>query len=106
MATVLNTYGTLTVVNGYSAKYIWNLDETGCFWRALPDKGCNQKMKACKGGKQSKKRITVTFTVNAVGESESMPIVIWKSDNRRCFKRVNKSQLPVQYFSQNMSKHG
>lgn len=57
-------------------------------------------MKACKGGKQSKQRKTVTFIVNAVGASEAKPIVIWKSDKPRCFKRVNKSQLPVQYFSQ------
>ena len=56
-------------------------------------------MKACKGGKQSKQQITVTFIVNAVGASEAKPIVIWKSGKPRCFKRVNKSQLPVQYFS-------
>ena len=37
-------------------------------------------MKACKGGKQSKQQITVTFIVNAVGGSEAKPIVIWKSD--------------------------
>ena len=57
-------------------------------------------MKDCKGGKQSKQWITVTFIVNAAGASESKPIVIWKSDKPRCFKKVNKSQLPVQYFSQ------
>ena len=88
------------IVHGYSADDIWNLDETGCFWRALPDKGFNQRAKDCKGGKQSKQRITVTFIVNAAGASEAKPIVIWKSDKPRCFKKVNKSQLPVQYFSQ------
>lgn len=30
------------ILQGYSAEDIWNLDETGCFWRALPDKGFNQ----------------------------------------------------------------
>lgn len=88
------------ILQGYSAKDILNLDETGCFWRALPDKGFNQRTKACKGGKQSKQRITVTFIVNAVGASEAKPIVIWKSEKPRCFKNVKKSQLPVQYFSQ------
>ena len=88
------------ILHGYSADDIWNLDETGCFWRALPDKGFNQRAKDCKGGKQSKQRITVTFIVNAAGASEAKPIVIWKSYKPRCFKKVNKSQLPVQYFSQ------
>ena len=27
------------ILEGYSPEDIWNLDETGCFWRALPDKG-------------------------------------------------------------------
>ena len=30
------------ILQGCSAKDIWNVDETGCFWRALPDKGFNQ----------------------------------------------------------------
>ena len=89
------------ILQGYSAEDIWNLDETGRFWRALPDKGFNQRVKECKGGKQSKQQITVTFIVNAVGASEAKSIVIWKSNKPRCFKKVNKSQLPVQYFSQN-----
>ena len=38
--------------------------------------------------------------MNAAGESEVKPIVIWKSENPRCFKNVNKKRLPVQYFSQ------
>ena len=41
-----------------------------------------------------------TFIVNAAGESEIKPIVIWKSASPRCFKRINKSQLPVEYYNQ------
>ena len=88
------------IPEGYSPEDIWNLDETGCFWRALPDKSFGQRTKECKGGKKSKQRMTVTFIVNAAGASEAMPIVIWKSEKPRCFKHVNKSQLPVLYFSQ------
>ena len=87
------------ILNGYSAHNIWNLDETGVFWRALPDKGLSERSKQCRGGKKCKQWITVTFIVNAAGESEVKPIVIWKSDNPRCFKGVDKSQLPVLYFS-------
>ena len=88
------------IPEGYSAQDIRNLDETGCFWRALPDKGFSQRTKECKGGKKSNQRMTVTFIVNAAGASEAMPIVIWKSEKPRCFEHVKKSQLPVLYFSQ------
>ena len=57
-------------------------------------------MKQCKGKKKSKQRFTVTFIVNGAGKSESKPIVIWRSENPRCFKGIKKSTLPVEYFSQ------
>ena len=78
------------ILEGYSAQDIWNLDETGCFWRALPDKGFSQRTKECKGGKKSEQRMTVTFIV---GASEAMPIVIWKSEKPRCFKHVQKASF-------------
>ncbi len=87
------------LVRGYKAEDIWNLDETGCFWKALPDKGFGRKKTECKGGKKSKHRFTIAFIVNAAGGKE-MPVVIWKSNNPRCFKGIIKSQLPVNYFNQ------
>lgn len=66
------------LLQGYEAKNIWNLDETGCFWKALPEKGFGQKKKECKGGNKTKERLTIAFITNAAGSKE-MPIVIWKS---------------------------
>ena len=40
------------LVRGYSAENIWNLDETGCFWCALPEHGFGEKGSQCKGGKK------------------------------------------------------
>ena len=65
------------------ARNIWNCDETGCYWKALPDKGLAEKKKECKGGNY---RLQFLFFVNAIGESECPPVVIWKSENPRCFK--------------------
>ena len=31
--------------------HIWNMDESGCFFKVLPSKGLVQKWKKCKGGK-------------------------------------------------------
>lgn len=56
------------------------MDETEVFWnsKALPSKGFGEKGKGCKGGKQSKHRITVAFFACAAGVKEK-PIFIWKS---------------------------
>ena len=40
------------ILEGYEAQDIWNTDETGCFWKALPDKGLAERKKQCKGGKK------------------------------------------------------
>lgn len=42
------------IVQGYEKDNIWNMDETGIFWRALPDHGFGQKSVSCKDGKKSK----------------------------------------------------
>ena len=76
------------------------IHENCVFWQALPDKGFRQRVKQCNGGKKSKQRLTVTFIVNSVGKSETKLIVIWRSENTRCFKGINKSKLHVEYFSQ------
>jgi len=87
------------VLQGYAKRDIWNLDETGVFWKALPERGFVQKGRSCKGGKKSKQRFTIAFIANADGGKEK-PVVIWKYENPRCFKNLNKSFLPVSYFSQ------
>ena len=40
------------IVHGYRKEDIWNLDETGFFWQALPDRGFIEKGKRCAGGKK------------------------------------------------------
>ena len=87
------------IVQGYEKEDIWNMDETGVFWRALPDSGFGQKSSSCKGGKKSKQRITIAFFVSASGHKEKA-VVIWKSENPRCLQRFDKAILPVSYYSQ------
>lgn len=68
----------------YTADNIWNLDETGCFWRALPDRSLVQAKISCKGGKKSKNCVMVAFFANATGTKEKL-VVIYKSASPRCF---------------------
>jgi len=37
--------------------------------------------------------------LRSLGENEK-PVAIWKSSKPRCFKNVNKAQLPVSYYNQ------
>jgi len=71
--------------SGYSPKDIFNMDETGYFYRALPDKTLEIKTRACKGGKLAKDRVTLALTCSCTGETLK-PIVIGKSKNPRCFR--------------------
>ena len=87
------------ICKDYTADNIWNVDETGCHWRALPDRGLGQVKVSCKGGKKSKNRVTVAFFANATGMKEK-PMVIYKSAKPCCFKRIDKKNLPVSYYNQ------
>ena len=86
---------------GYHLKDTWNMNESGCFFKALPSKGLAHKGKKCKGGKKSKQRMTVAFFVSADGGKVGKPIVIWKSKKPRCFKRSNAALKleQVSYFA-------
>ena len=78
------------------------MDETGVFWKALPDRGFGGRSKNCKGGKKSKQRITVALFASAAGTKEK-PVVIWNAKTPRCMKCFDKSVLPVDYRSQKRS---
>ena len=77
-----------SVVKGYNLCDVFNMDETGLFFRMLPDKSLstNDKVKGCK---KIKDRITVALCSNADGSEKLKPLVIGKSENPRCFKSFN-----------------
>ena len=79
----------------YVSENMWNLNETGCFWRALPDHGFGKKGSQCKGEKKAKKRVTVALIANATGGKEAA-IIVRKSAKPRCFKGIHPTRLPVQ----------
>ena len=83
---------------GYAAKDIFNMDETGVFYRALPDRTLNVKGSDCHGGKKSKERLTVVLCCSLTGEMLT-PLVIGKSANPRCFRNLSKDALPVTWKS-------
>ena len=67
-----------TLVQGYAPEIIWNEDETACFFGALPERTLADAKKQCKGVKNAKQRITLSFIANAARGKE-VPIVIGKA---------------------------
>lgn len=41
------------ILEGYDEANVVNMDETGCFWKALPQKGFAEKGKVCQGGNRA-----------------------------------------------------
>ena len=81
------------------------MDESGCFFKALPAKGLAQKGKKTKGGKKSKQRIIVAFFVSADRGNVGKPIVIWRSKKSRCFRLTSASDklAEVSHFDDSKS---
>ena len=73
------------LTSGYELRNIWNMDELGLFFKALPKKGLAENLRRCKGGKKSKQSLTAAFFVATNGSKISEPAVIWKSRSQRYF---------------------
>ena len=46
------------ITTAWNARDIWNMDETGCFWRGLPENTLDAKGRRCTGGEKAKQRLT------------------------------------------------
>ena len=77
-------------------KDIFNLDETGLFFKDTSKKTFHFTGDDCAGGKMSKERITVSLCSSMLGEKLKL-LVIGKSRKPRCFKNIDPHTLPVIY---------
>lgn len=82
------------LLSSYSAENIHNADETGLYFRALPQHTFSFQNEAAKGHKICKERVTVLCCVSMTGKKKKL-LVVGKSKQPRCFKGVKK--LPVDY---------
>lgn len=81
----------------YSNNDIFNGDETGLFYKLVPNQTLKFQKEKCHGGKKSKDRITVLVCANMTGTEKRKLLVIGKSKTPRCFKNCNT--LPVNYVA-------
>jgi hypothetical protein len=85
-----------TLLKGYNPRDIYNMDETGLFYRMPPDKGLASQQTA--GVKGDKTRITLAFCVNADGSDIREPLFIGHARRPRCFDKKDGYDLGFDYY--------
>lgn len=85
-----------SLIEGYDRNDIFNADETGLFYRALPDKTLCYKGETCSGRKIAKERLTVLLCASLEG-AKLKPLVIGKALHPRCFKGVHMDLMGVDW---------
>ncbi|GFO41360.1 tigger transposable element-derived protein [Plakobranchus ocellatus] len=84
-----------SLLKEYREEDIFNPDETGSFYKCLPDKTLALKGERCTRGKKAKERMTVLIAVNMSGMEKLPLLVTGKLLRPRCMKNVKN--LPVEY---------
>lgn len=83
----------------YSADNIYNADETGLFYRAMPDGSLVYKYEKLVGSKKALDRITVLCCANMSGSDKRKLLIVGKAAKPRCFKGIAIERLPAQYLA-------
>ena len=88
------------LLEGYQPRDVYNLDETGLFFKQLPSKTLSFKQQQCSGGKLAKERLTCLLACNMVKEKLRL-LVIGKAMNPRAFRsaHIATKDLPVMWRS-------
>uniref|UniRef100_A0A8C8T197 Uncharacterized protein n=1 Tax=Pelusios castaneus TaxID=367368 RepID=A0A8C8T197_9SAUR len=91
----------LVEAHDLSPHQLYNADETGLYWKALPSKTLvSKEEKSAPGHKSSKERITVLACANASGSHKLKLVCIGRSKNPRSFKGTQMRHFPVLYYNQ------
>ncbi|XP_071056893.1 tigger transposable element-derived protein 1-like [Onthophagus taurus] len=84
--------------NGFLPQQIFNCDETGLFWKKLPNRTyVTQETSRLLGHKPMKDRVTLLLGANSSGDMKLKPMFVYHSANHRVFKieKVDKESLGV-----------
>ncbi|XP_070593700.1 tigger transposable element-derived protein 1-like isoform X2 [Erythrolamprus reginae] len=88
----------LIAEGGYRPEQVFNMDETGLFWKRMPSRTFLMQDEAkAPGFKAMKDRVTLIMCGNAAGFLMK-PGLIYKSRNPRALKNRNKNALPVYWM--------
>jgi hypothetical protein len=63
------------ILDTFAPRDIYNADETGLFWKALPDRTLTFKNERVSGGKLSKERVTCLVCDSMAGEKVPLLVI-------------------------------
>lgn len=87
--------------NNLLPEQIYNVDESGLYWKCLPSKTlAAEHERSAPGHKASKERLTVMCCSNANGTHKLKLLVIGKANKPRSFKGTRAVNMPVHYYGQ------
>ena len=83
------------IVKDFEACNIFSADETGLYWRAIPDGTLSFKKAEAARCKMPKEQVTLLLACNMDGSDKLESLAVGKSCSPCCFKNVK--HLPVDY---------
>jgi hypothetical protein len=87
--------GLQTLAGEYEEENIYNMDESGLFWRMMPSRGLSTQSQP--GLKKDKSRISVVFATNATGTDRIPVWFIGKAKTPRALRNVSVSTMGGQW---------
>lgn len=80
----------------YTPQQVFNVDETGLYWKRMPERTfISVEEKAEPGFKSSKDRLMLLLGGNAAGDFKLKPLLVYHSENPKALKGYSKPNLPV-----------
>ncbi|KAM9486515.1 tigger transposable element-derived protein 1-like [Clarias gariepinus] len=80
----------------YLPEQVFNVDETGLYWKRMPD---SKAEKVIPGYKIAKDSLTLLLGGNASGDMKLKPLLVYHLENPRPLKNIAKGSLPVVWKS-------
>ncbi|XP_051889940.1 tigger transposable element-derived protein 1-like [Pristis pectinata] len=81
---------------GYLPEQVFNVAETGLFWKRMPDRTfISEEEKSAPGFQPSKDRLMLLLGGNATGDFKLKPLLVYSSENPRALEGYAKPHLPV-----------
>lgn len=88
-----------STITFYEKKFplvIFNVDETGLFWKKMPSRTfISKEERQASGFKAAKDRLTLLLGGNATGDFKLKPLLVYQSEIPRAMRGTDKSTLPV-----------
>ncbi|XP_020844762.1 tigger transposable element-derived protein 1 [Phascolarctos cinereus] len=81
---------------GYTPHHVFNIGETGLYWKRMPEKTFTSvEENAAPGFRSAKDRLMLLLGGNAAGDFKLKPLLVYHSENPKAMKGYSKPNLPV-----------